>query len=316
MPESIAGVVVTYFPDAEFEARLGAVAREVAPLLVVDNSADPAVRDRLDALCGRCGARLLLNPANLGTGSALNRGFAELARLGCGWAVAFDQDSAPAPGLAVHLRACASSDPHRPTAVVGANWIDAARQVPARHLRRHPRGPLCFQRVAAEQDLPAVTTVIMSGSLFSLPAWHELGGFDESLFLDLVDADYCLRARAAGWAVRVAAAARLVHARGRKRAVRCCGCTWWPAFMLPPRLYCLFRNRMLLFRRHAWREPHWAAFETAYAVKILAEIVFLEDGKLAKLGACLRGTGAGILGRRGCVSPGTAPPGGGTRAPT
>ena len=74
--------------------------------------------------------------------------------------------------------------------------------------------------------------------------------------------------------------------------------------MPPARLYTLFRNRMLLFGRHAWREPHWAAFETAYALKIMAEVVFLENGKLAKLGACLRGTGAGIVGHRGPVDPG------------
>ena len=301
-PAACGGVVVTFFPDAEFEARLGAIAREVSPLLVVDNSADPAVRNRLEAVTDRCGGRFLPNAANLGTAAALNRGFAELARLGCGWAVAFDQDSAPAPGLAGRLRACAGSDPFRPAAVVGANWTDAARDTPALHLIRHPRFRLRFQRVAAGQDLPAVTTVIMSGSLFSLEAWRELGGFDESLFLDLVDSDYCLRAREAGWAVRVAAEAGLVHPRGRKRPVRFCGRTWWPAFMPPPRLYTLFRNRVLLFRRHAWREPHWAAFETAYALKILAEVAFLEDAKLARLGACLRGTGAGIVGRRGIVN--------------
>jgi rhamnosyltransferase len=122
-----------------------------------------------------------------------------------------------------------------------------------------------------------------------------------------VDADYCLRARRAEWAVSVAANARLLHPRGRKRPVRFLGRTWWPAFMPPLRLYCLFRNRMLLFRRHAWREPHWAAFEIAYALKVMAEVVFLEDGKLAKLGACFRGTGAGILGRRGIVGPGGWP---------
>lgn len=308
MSESIAGVVVTYFPDTEFPLRLAAVAREVAPLLVVDNSADPAAADPLAALCARSGTRLLRNAANLGTAAALNRGFAELARLGCTRAVAFDQDSVPLPGLAAALRACADSDPRRPAAVVGANWTDAARGAPAHHLVRHPRLPPCFRRVIAERDLNAATAVIMSGSLFSLEAWRELGGFDESLFLDLVDADFCLRAREAGWAVRVAAAAGLLHARGRKRAVRWGGRAWWPAFMPPARLYMLYRNRMLLFRRHAWREPHWAAFETAYSLKVLAEIVLLENGKLAKLGACLRGTGAGLLGCRGPVATAPAQP--------
>ncbi len=311
MPESIAGVVVTYFPDPDFEARLAAVSRQVAPLVVVDNSADPATGERLASVCASCGARLLRNTANLGTAAAFNRGFAELARSGCAWAIAFDQDSVPGDGLAAALRTCAEADPCRPAAVVGANWTDAARGTPARQLVRAPPRPFGFRRVPADHDLPAVTTVIMSGSLFSLAAWRELGGFDESLFLDLVDADYCLRARRVGWAVRVAAVARLLHPRGSKRPVRFAGHTWWPAFMPPARLHTLFRNRVLLFRRHAWREPHWAAFEAAYFLKVVAEILLLEDHKAAKLGACLRGTGAGILGLRAAVAggPGVPPAG-------
>ena len=85
--------------------------------------------------------------------------------------------------------------------------------------------------------------------------------------------------------------------------MRFIGRTWWPAFMPPSRLFLLFRNRVLLFRRQGWREPHWAAFEMVYALKILAEVVFLEDLKFAKLKACLCGTVAGLLGKRGAIAP-------------
>ncbi len=297
-PSSCGGVVVTYRPDPGFAARLAAMCQEVGRMVVVDNTATSATSDSLAAIRAHCGCQLLCNDSNLGTAAALNRGFAELERLGCRWAVAFDQDSTPEAGLVAHLRAYADRQPDRPAAVVGSNWIDAARGGPSRFLTRHPSLPLCFKRVTAERDLPAVTTVIMSGALFSLAAWRALGGFDESLFLDLVDADYCLRTRRAGRAVSVAANARLLHPRGRKRAVRFLGRTWWPAFMPTWRLHHLFRNRVLLFRRHAWREPHWAAFEITYALKILAEVVFLEDQTFAKLGACLRGTWDGVWGRR------------------
>jgi hypothetical protein len=50
------------------------------------------------------------------------------------------------------------------------------------------------------------------------------------------------------------------------------------------------------------RAPHWVAFELAYAVKIVAEIVFLEETKLAKLAACARGTWDGLLGRVGPIA--------------
>jgi rhamnosyltransferase len=320
---SLAGVVVTFFPDAEFGLRLSTIAREVDRLLIVDNSAEAEVAARLGALASEYGAEVIFSDGNVGLASALNRGFAILAESGFDWVIAFDQDSTPEPGLATALLATAGGqlsgvppslsklwrtrkpDPHgntKPAAVVGANWRDEGRPgFPSRHLRRHPRFPLFFQRQIAPRDLDAVTCVITSGSLFQLPTWRALGGFDQGLFLDLVDTDYCLRARRAGHEVRVAAHARLLHRRGAKRAVRFLGRTWWPAFIPPLRLRYLFRNRILLLRRHGWAVPHWVVFEMFYVAKIILEILFLEDQKLAKLAACLRGTWDGLLGRTGRI---------------
>jgi rhamnosyltransferase len=293
----VGAVVVTYFPDAEFDARLAAIARQTSPVIVVDNSADAAVRHRLEKLSAALGATFLANPDNLGLGAALNRAFRELAATE--WIVAFDQDSTPAPGCIAALFDRATSWPPVP-AVVGANWTDAARPgFPARHLRPHPWCSGWFRREIAQDDIHSVTCVITSGSLFHRPTWNELGGFDESLFLDLVDTDYCLRAGRSGRLIAVAAGARLDHHRGAKRAVAFAGRTFWPAFAPPVRLRYLFRNRLLLFRRHALEFPHWVAFELVYAAKIAAEILFLEDNKTAKLAACLRGTWDGLWGRSG-----------------
>jgi len=44
MSERVPAVIVTYFPDAEFEVRLGVIAMEMSPVLVVDNSADAPTR--------------------------------------------------------------------------------------------------------------------------------------------------------------------------------------------------------------------------------------------------------------------------------
>lgn len=288
---------MTFHPDMEFERRLAAIASEVNFLIVVDNTAEPATAERLDGACRARGAKLITSRENVGLGAALNRAFSTLSERGFTWAIAFDQDSTPEPGFRRALLATAGAS----AAVVGANWRDEARpDAPARHLRAHRWIPGAFQRPAATgRDLAGVTCVITSGSLFHLPTWRELGGFDESLFLDLVDTDYCLRARSAGHAVRVSAAAQLLHRRGAKRPVRFLGRVWWPAFMPPLRLRYLFRNRIRLFAHHGLRAPHWVAFEFIHATKILAEIALLEDQKAAKIAACARGTLDGLAGRSG-----------------
>lgn len=299
VPERVAAAIVTYFPDEGFAHRLVAIARECRPVIVVDNSADEAARTALRGSCGAQGAKLIENADNVGIGRALNHAFAALAADGIEWAIAFDQDSTPEPGFVAALLA-ARHGAGESAPIVGANWRDEARpDAPSRHLRRSRTLPIFFERAIADEDLRDITCVITSGTLFHLPTVHALGGFADDLFLDLVDTELCLRARAAGHRIHVASAARLEHRRGTKRPVRFAGRTWWPAFMPETRLHLLFRNRVLVFRRHGGRLPHWVAFELAYALKVIAEIVFLEDRKLARLAACGRGTWHGLCGRTG-----------------
>jgi rhamnosyltransferase len=297
----VGGVVVTFHPDAGFEMRLAAMLDEVRPVIVIDNTATPATRDRLRAACTRLGAELLENQDNAGLGAALNRAFRVLDERGFTAVIAFDQDSTPESGLAAALVSLMSADPRR--AIVGSNWHDEARpRVRSRHLRPHAVLPGCFTRQAASHDLYDITCVITSGSLFHLDAWRELGGFDEPLFVDLVDTEDCLRARTAGHAIAVAAHARLTHRRGAKAPVRRFGFTWWPAFGSPLRLRYLFRNRMLVLGRLGWRMPHWIAFELVYAAKVVTEIVLLEENKVAKLAACAQGTWDGLMGVEGRIA--------------
>jgi GT2 family glycosyltransferase len=300
-------VVVAFFPDAEIAARLRAVAAEVRRLVVIDNTPYPGGAPTLAGTCANIGAEYSATGRNRGLAGALNEAFGQLASSGCDWAIAFDQDSMPEPGLCRALGETAVDARGAWPAVVGSNWVDEGRPgSAARHLCRGG-WPLLFARVPAERDLAAVTCVIASGSLFNLAVWRALGGFDEGLFLDLVDADYCLRAAKRGYDVRVSARARLRHRRGAKRAVRFLGRTWWPAFMPPLRLRYLFRNRVRLVVRHGIAAPHWVFFELVYAAKIVAEIVFLEDAKLPKLAACVRGTWDGLLGRKGSIAPDRVP---------
>ena len=297
MAEVVPGVVVTFFPDEAFARRLARVAREVSPLLVVDNSTEAGVRASVARTAAETGAEYVAQSRNRGIAGGLNAGFSALVQRGHRAAVAFDQDSTPDPGCAAALCTSARADSKR--AIVGSNWFDEARpEFGSRHLQPHPWLPGAFRRVrAGAQDLGGVTFVIASGSWFDLQCWESLGGFDAALFLDLVDVDFCLRARRLGRTVAVAAAARLAHNRGSKRPIRCAGRTWWPAFMPPARLRGLFANRIRLLVRHGWSNLHWVSYEACSSLKILGEIIFLEDQKREKLTAVLAGCVDAVAGR-------------------
>lgn len=293
MAEKLPGILVTYFPDGAIDGRLTALRREVEPLVVVDNTDEPEARETLRRLVVETGAVWLPQSTNRGTAGALNAAFSRLVADGFDATIVFDQDSTPEAGLASALRRCALGRPR--VAVIGSNWRDEARpEAPSRHVLR---GRLTRQ--VARADLDGVAFVIASGSWFSLTAWCEIGPFDEGLFLDLVDTEYCLRAARKGWVLRIAAGARLLHRRGAKVAVSWCGRTWWPANMPPARLHLLARNRVSVLRRYGLREPRWVCFEGMYTAYLLFCALALEDATGAKLRAMMKGFWDGLLGRLG-----------------
>lgn len=299
----IPAAVVTFHPDTDWPTRLDAVLREHPRVTVVDNSTNSSAQAfvaKTAASRRRCQLRQL--PDNPGIGAALNHAFSALTTEGHDVAVAYDQDSSPAPGFSAALSATAAAIPG--AAVIGANWTDPRHPGrPARFLRPSLPFGLCFSRTPAICDLSGLLCVITSGSRFDLRIWTTLGGFDEGLFLDLVDTDFCLRARAAGHVIAASAAARLEHHRGEKETVRLLGYDFHPAFTPPFRLRCLSRNRILIFRRRRLRPLAWTLYDTLYGVKLAADALLLEDQKLARIGAMLRGTWDGLRNRAGPVRP-------------
>lgn len=293
MPETIPGTVVTYFPDSGLADRLRAIAREVSPLLIADNTTDPATRLTVEAAATAAGATYLGLPSNGGVAGGLNAAFARLHGSGHKWAVAFDQDSVPEPGFASALERHAAATSCR---IIGADWYDQVNPTRhARHLQRLPWLPLLFRRRAVPTEgLASVTFAITSGTLFNLELWQTLGGFDPSFPLDYVDIDFCLRARRHGARTGIAAGALLAHNRGTKRPVRRFGRTWWPAFTPPARLAARANAQGRMLRRHGWRVPHWFLYELAFQLKTLGEIL-LEDRRWAKVSALASGSLSSIF---------------------
>jgi rhamnosyltransferase len=88
-------------------------------------------------------------------------------------------------------------------------------------------------------------------------------------------------ARVFGHAVRV---------RGRPLKVRTAA-TW--------RYYYIFRNRILVSRRYATRNPLWVASGTWADIRHLLVVTLLAPGRSARLGFAVRGLTDGLRGRSG-----------------
>jgi rhamnosyltransferase len=105
--------------------------------------------------------------------------------------------------------------------------------------------------VLLEKNLePAILTpvqlLITSGSFLNLKLFSLVGGFDERLFIDWVDYDYCLRSILSGYSVCLASNIYLFHVGGTPykflgRKI---------ALYSPDRYYYIFRNHLYMWRKY------------------------------------------------------------------
>ena len=292
-------VVVSFNPDEGFAERLEAIHVLGGPLIVVDNSESADGRQRVAAACATVDAVLLANDRNLGIATALNQGTTWLRDRQYSWALLFDQDSTPDPRFLSRLTESIRCDRAADlVAVVGGNFVDTGSGVPHRVLCRH-WFPGLFRKQRIVSGDADVTMVITSGSLVRLAALEELAGFDDDLFIDYVDTDFCLRCLERGYRVRLSANAVFRHQFGDRSEERFLGIRLNPTNHSALRHYYIARNRIHMWRRHAWKIVHWATFDASSALLWLIRVLLVEESKRSKVRAMILGAWDGLRGRLG-----------------
>ena len=245
----VSSITVAFNPNPERLAeQIRALQGEVHDVIVVDNGSDASVA-ALPQLAG-LPMRMLDLGANTGVAHGFNAGVAAARERGAEFVLLLDDDSVPAPGMVAELVAACRRrrvDGGPPVAAVGPRVQDARDPHDYPFIRlgwTHNRHVRCG---TSANDVIACDFLISSGSLVPMEAFAEVGEFDEGLFIDSVDLEWCFRARSRGLMLYGVCAARLDHRLGdRRQAVL-------NAFELvvhsPERVYYMTRNRFLLYRR-------------------------------------------------------------------
>jgi rhamnosyltransferase len=140
-----------------------------------------------------------------------------------------------------------------------------------------------------------VAFVINSMSVWRTAALARLGDFDETLGIDHVDTEHCLRARALGLGVWVHGGHAFAHAIGDRRRYRFLGRELQAGGHGPARRRLIGRNTVLLARRWAFREPAFAWLCLMRLVYESVGIVMAEDHRAAKLAALFGGMANGLF---------------------
>jgi len=303
--------VVTYEPDRDQLLELAMDLQAVPGLQIVfvDNSESETGTAEVNAVGRGLDIRVFCNPVNRGVGAAHNVG-AELARrMGCDRLLLLDQDSRiPASAvLALHAALDFLQSTGRPVAAVGpalfdprcGNWLPFVRLGAALRMRHVEH---------KDDELVPCDLLISSGSLIPLSALQKVGPLDEALFIEYVDVEWCLRARARGMRVFGVPAAVMQHTIGEIK-VRRLG-RWLPLHS-PVRHYYAVRNA-LLFARKPYLSLRWRLHLITRALALFAIYAGTCAPRLERARWLGLGLWHGLIGRGGRLG---GPQGTGARVP-
>lgn len=231
--KKICAGIVTYQPDLErLRENIAAIHPQVDGLVIVDNgSADLA---GIRALCGEFGAvAVIANPENQGIAKALNQIFGWAEEQGADWVLTLDQDSVADAQLIPAYR----SWPVTPQ--VGILTCGIRDRNLGEELDR-----------AADCPTEEVRKCITSGSLTRMEAYRKSGGFDEKLFIDGVDDDFCYAVAEQGYTILRINRPLLLHELGHCEEHLVLGVRLAVFNHSPLRKYYITRNDVYLIHKH------------------------------------------------------------------
>jgi rhamnosyltransferase len=288
--QEVCAVFVTYHPDGAFSATLNRVSPQVSSVVIVDNGSTDAELRMLGDWVTDAKVELIVNAENLGVARALNIGIQRAAALGYAQVLLMDQDSQVAPDMVASLLGIYASFPHpERLGVVGANFFEPSG--------RHPE---VANPGVDDGQWDEVESVITSGSLLPLSAYSVVGPFRDEFFIDYVDTDYCLRARAKGYRVIKSKKQLMSHAIGSPTLHQWLWLKKWTSNHSADRRYYIARNDTVILRDYGnYHAGMWALKSFSRCLRLCKRILLYEKSKGRKIIAVIQGWWDGVRGNMG-----------------
>jgi len=299
---AVHSVVVSFNPDPEHLAALvAAVAPQVDRVFVVDNGSAADVAQLLHGI-----SRVEVVPLgrNFGIAYAQNVGLQRALAGGAQFVLLLDDDSLPSASMVSDLLGAfaagsANGEAGR-VAAVGPTTVDLRTGHASYFWCSDPRRPYRWTPSGGEGagSCVQVEFLIASGTLLCGDAVRAVGGMRSEYFIDQVDTEWCFRAKAAGFRILGAPAARLQHRLGDR--VR----TVW--FLRRRRVmehsalrdYYMFRNTLLMLRDTPFPR-FWALHFLGRLFQFFGYGLLLAGGRMNRLRLMTLGLVHGARGRTG-----------------
>jgi len=282
MKSSVAGVVVLYNPEDAILDNVNSYIDEIDLLYVVDNS-DIKSAALVELLRENVKIVYVDNQGNQGIAHALNVGCNKAIEDGYEWILTMDQDSMATLGMLKEMFDFFSL----------SNDMDRISIIAPFHAN-----PFCSES-AVRQPYSEVLTTMTSGNLLNLSSYKEIGSFNEELFIDYVDNDYCLRSKLKGYSVMQVNNAILKHNLGDLKQHKVLWKRFYSTSHSPIRRYYAFRNRIYIVKTYKNNFSKYCKFEQSRFVVDMVIVLLYEKEKFQKIKMMFLGIVDGLKNKYG-----------------
>ena len=301
---NVAAIIVTYNPDyAALLRGLSAIAKQVGFIVIVDNASRDFLSWQVESFCETLDIEICIISLqkNVGLGAGINSGITKVKSLYFPFVILFDQDSIPREGMIKLLgqayKVLSATNPC--VAAVGPRFLNPENGELS-YFTHFGRFSMRQIKCDSQNGIVLADFLISSGSYISIKALDEIGCMDETLFIDYVDTEWCLRARSEGWLVYGVCNAIMEHSLGERRR-RFWLLRWRNIAQHSPfRYYYIFRNSLILSRR-SYILPNWGRCIVLHNIMLAIYLVIASPNRFENLKMLLRGIADGIRSVHGSI---------------
>jgi rhamnosyltransferase len=272
--QKLLGVVVIYNPKSGVIQNILTYLPKVHTLLIIDNS-EPSSKSVLEPLLIDFKDKIeyLSNAENEGIAKPLNQAAEYGVKNNFDWLLTMDQDSFFHSG---HL--------DRLTGFIKQN--DTSRIGIIAPFHHTPKATL----PTFKDPFSEVRMTMTSGNLLHLDAFKKCGPFNETLFIDSVDHEYCLRLRKKGFKIIRVNDAILDHQLGEIVYKKFLFLKVKLTNHSAQRRYYIARNRLYVIFKYAFFDFKFFRRELKQYFIDFLKVIFFESGKTKKLFQIFLGT--------------------------
>ena len=227
--KNVVAVVVLYNPNRLIIKNISTYYSLLENVVIVDNS-ETSNEEILNDLKKMSNTHLIENHENKGIATALNQGIEKAILLGGEWILTMDQDSYfEADMLKNYFKLYNEINDKVKIAALGPN----------------------HEKEISQEQISKVENLITSGTLLNAEVFKKIKGYDEKLFIDEVDNDYCYRAQLEGYNLYQCNNIFMNHELGNKKEITSIfGSKKTRIFHSPIRLYYIVRNSLYMTEKY------------------------------------------------------------------